>query len=90
MIKLWDVTPQMDLLSERGENEAYLAGKTGEQYAIYSQTVAQLISTSHPMMETSDSGGSLSAPANGEMRPVLPGAAAYSSPLRTKAGGSLQ
>jgi len=35
MIKMWDVTPQMQLLSDRSENEAYVAAKPGEQYAIY-------------------------------------------------------
>ena len=35
LIKLWDITPQMDLLSNRQSNEAYLAAKPGERYAIY-------------------------------------------------------
>ncbi len=35
MIRMWDVTPQMHLLSDREDNEAYLAAKEGEQYAIY-------------------------------------------------------
>jgi len=34
-IKLWDVTPQMDLLSQRESNEAYLAARPGQSYAIY-------------------------------------------------------
>ncbi|MBN1670391.1 MAG: hypothetical protein JXR37_05140 [Kiritimatiellae bacterium] len=34
-IKFWDITPQMDLLSDRKPNEAYLAAKPGEQYALY-------------------------------------------------------
>lgn len=35
LIKYWDVTPQMDLLSERESNEAYLAAKPGQSYALY-------------------------------------------------------
>ncbi len=35
LIKFWDITPQMDLLSDREVNEAYLAAKPGEQYALY-------------------------------------------------------
>jgi hypothetical protein len=35
LVKLWDVTPRMDLLSEREENEAYLAADEGEKYIIY-------------------------------------------------------
>ena len=35
LIKFWDITPQMDLLSARESNEAYLAAKPGEQYALY-------------------------------------------------------
>ncbi len=35
LIKFWDITPQMDLLSDRESNEAYLAAKPGEQYALY-------------------------------------------------------
>lgn len=34
-IKFWDITPQMDLLSDRESNEAYLAAKPGEHYALY-------------------------------------------------------
>lgn len=34
-IELWDVTPQMQLLSDREPNEAYLAAKPGKQYALY-------------------------------------------------------
>jgi len=34
-IKFWDVTPHMELLSERSPNEAYLAAKPGERYALY-------------------------------------------------------
>ena len=34
-IKLWDVVPRLDLLSEREEDEAYLAAKPGELYALY-------------------------------------------------------
>jgi hypothetical protein len=34
-IKFWDITPQMDLLSERERNEAYLAARPGEYYALY-------------------------------------------------------
>ena len=35
LIKLWDVTPQMGLLSGRESNEAYLAARPGESYALY-------------------------------------------------------
>ena len=35
LIKFWDVTPQMELLSDRESNEAYLAAKPGECYALY-------------------------------------------------------
>ncbi|NQV35865.1 MAG: hypothetical protein HQ515_24450, partial [Phycisphaeraceae bacterium] len=34
-IKLWEVTPQMNLLSNRSDNEAYLAAKPGEIYVLY-------------------------------------------------------
>ena len=34
-IKFWDVTPHMEILSERAANEAYLAAKPGEAYALY-------------------------------------------------------
>jgi len=35
MVKMWDLTPQMNLLVNREDNEAYLAAKAGEQYALY-------------------------------------------------------
>ena len=35
LIKFWDITPQMSLLSDRRSNEAYLAAKPGEAYALY-------------------------------------------------------
>ncbi|MBF0431715.1 MAG: hypothetical protein HQK83_10580 [Fibrobacteria bacterium] len=35
LIKLWDVEPNMELLSGRSDNEAYLAAKPGELYALY-------------------------------------------------------
>ena len=35
LIKFWDITPQMELLSSRDSNEAYLAAKPGELYALY-------------------------------------------------------
>jgi hypothetical protein len=35
LIKLWDITPQMDLLSQRESNEAYLAARPGQSYALY-------------------------------------------------------
>jgi len=35
LIKFWDITPQMKLLSDRESNEAYLAAKPGESYALY-------------------------------------------------------
>lgn len=34
-IKMWDVTPANQLLSERENNEAYLAAKPGSLYALY-------------------------------------------------------
>jgi hypothetical protein len=34
-IKFWEITPQMSLLSDRESNEAYLAAKPGEYYALY-------------------------------------------------------
>ena len=34
-IKFWEITPQMDLISDRESNEAYLAAKPGERYALY-------------------------------------------------------
>jgi len=34
-IKLWEVSPQMDLLSDRESNEAYVVAKPGESYAVY-------------------------------------------------------
>jgi len=35
LIKFWDITPQMGLLSDRESNEAYLAAKPGKCYALY-------------------------------------------------------
>jgi len=35
LIKFWDITPQMGLLSDRESNEAYLAAKPGKSYALY-------------------------------------------------------
>jgi len=35
LIKFWEITPQMGLLSDRESNEAYLAAKPGERYALY-------------------------------------------------------
>ena len=35
LVKLWEVTPRMDLLSEREDNEAYLAALEGEKYILY-------------------------------------------------------
>ena len=34
-IKLWDVEPANELLSDRAENEAYLAAKPGVAYALH-------------------------------------------------------
>jgi hypothetical protein len=34
-VKLWDVEPMMELLSDRKENEAYVAAKAGEKYLVY-------------------------------------------------------
>ena len=35
LIKLWEVSPDNKLLTERDENEAYIAAKPGEKYIIY-------------------------------------------------------
>jgi hypothetical protein len=35
LVRLWDVEPANQLLSDRGENEAYLAAQTGRAYALY-------------------------------------------------------
>jgi len=35
LVKPWDVVPHMELLSDRDENEAYLAAKPGEQYLVF-------------------------------------------------------
>lgn len=35
VIKLWEVEPKMDLLSERQTDEAYLAAQPGEKYLLY-------------------------------------------------------
>ena len=34
-MKMWDITPRMDLLADVAENEAYLAAREGEQYLLY-------------------------------------------------------
>lgn len=34
-IKMWDISPRMDLLADAAENEAYLAARDGEQYLLY-------------------------------------------------------
>ncbi len=34
-IKMWNVDPRQDLLTDRGSNEAYLSAKPGESYALY-------------------------------------------------------
>lgn len=34
-VKFWDIDPAMELLSEREENECYVAGKPGEKYVLY-------------------------------------------------------
>ncbi len=34
-IKFWDITPHMELLSEREPNEAYLVARPAERYALY-------------------------------------------------------
>jgi len=34
-IKFWDIEPHMELLKDRQPNEAYLAARPGEQYALY-------------------------------------------------------
>ncbi len=35
LIKLWEVEPAMNLLTDREENEAYLAARLGQAYALY-------------------------------------------------------
>ncbi len=35
IVKLWDLSPTLDLLGERGNNEAYLAASPGRDYALY-------------------------------------------------------
>lgn len=35
LIKFWDITPQMELLSNRESNEAYLAARPGDSYSLY-------------------------------------------------------
>lgn len=35
LIKLWDLQPANELLSDRGNNEAYLAARPGHAYAVY-------------------------------------------------------
>jgi len=35
LVKLWEVSPRMDLLSDREENEAYLTADEGEKYILY-------------------------------------------------------
>ena len=35
LIKMWDVNPRNDLLTNRGTDEAYLAAKPGDAYALY-------------------------------------------------------
>jgi len=34
-VKLWEVEPHMELLSERAGNAAYIAAKPGRRYAVY-------------------------------------------------------
>ncbi len=34
MVKIWDMTPQMELLSDIEDDEAYLTAKKGENYVI--------------------------------------------------------
>jgi len=34
-IKFWDIEPQMELLSDKQANEAYIAAKDGESYVLY-------------------------------------------------------
>ncbi len=35
LVRPWEVTPAMELLSQRGENEAYVAAEAGQKYALY-------------------------------------------------------
>ncbi|MFQ6131953.1 MAG: hypothetical protein ACE5R4_07960 [Armatimonadota bacterium] len=35
LVKFWDIRPHMELLSDREENEAYLAAKPGERYVLF-------------------------------------------------------
>jgi hypothetical protein len=34
LVKMWEVEPQMELLSEREENEAYLTALKGDKYVV--------------------------------------------------------
>jgi hypothetical protein len=34
LVKIWEMTPQMDLLSDNDNDEAYLTTRLGEQYVI--------------------------------------------------------
>ncbi len=34
MVKMWEMTPHMELLSDREDDEAYLTAKQGEKYVI--------------------------------------------------------
>jgi len=35
LIKLWELEPANEFISERGDNEAYLAARPGRAYALY-------------------------------------------------------
>jgi len=35
LVRFWDLDPHMELLNDRGENEAYLAAKPGEAYVLF-------------------------------------------------------
>ena len=35
LVKFWDLTPHMELLSNREENEAHLTAKPGKQYVLF-------------------------------------------------------
>jgi hypothetical protein len=34
-VRLWEIAPQMELLGEREENEAYIAGRAGEAWVVF-------------------------------------------------------
>ncbi len=66
LIKLWDVEPANELLSDRAENEAYLAAQPGVAYALYFTNGGAVgLDLTKDRTARSRSAGSTSAPANG-------------------------